>query len=222
MKKELRAYLAAVTLLAVFAATLPAHAVPSLDSSAVAGKAAAILGEFSPGAALPEVAAAPVADIVAAKAPAAQPLPNFAQVTPNLYRSGQPTQAGVVKIKSAGVKTILKLNADDPAESDWAASDGLDLETVLMSNKVSPTYDQIDQALAIINDTSKQPVLVHCHLGHDRTGAVIGAYRVTIQGVSVDQAAAEAKAMGYSNPSFDDITAYLQGYLAHVRQQSVR
>ena len=221
MKKELRAYLAAVTLLAVLAATLPAHAAPSLDSSAIAGKAAAILGEFAPGTVLPE-AAAPVASVAAAKAPAAQPIPNFAQVTPNLYRSGQPTQAGVAKIQSQGIKTILKLNADDPAESDWAASDGLGLETVLMSNKVSPTFAQVDAALAIIQDPSQQPVLVHCHLGKDRTGAVIGAYRVVVQGMSVDQAAAEAKSFGYSNPSFQDITTYLQGYLAHARQQAVR
>jgi protein tyrosine phosphatase (PTP) superfamily phosphohydrolase (DUF442 family) len=224
MKKEPRAYLAAVTLLAVFAATLPAHAAPALDSAAVAGKAAAILGEFAPGVVMPEAAAAPVAvpAVAAAKARAAQPLPNFAQVTPNLYRSGQPTQAGMAQIKKLNVNTILKLNVDDPAEADWAASDGMDLETVLMSNKESPTYDQIDQALAIIQDPSKQPVLVHCHLGRDRTGAVIGAYRVVVQGMSVDQAAAEAKTMGYSNPSFQDITTYLQGYLSHVRKLAVR
>jgi protein tyrosine phosphatase (PTP) superfamily phosphohydrolase (DUF442 family) len=123
---------------------------------------------------------APVLDPAAEKA-AANPLPNFAQVTPNLYRSGQPTQAGIAKIKSSGIKTILKLNADVPAETSWAASAGLKLETVLMSNQQSPTYDQVDAALVIINDPSKQPVLVHCHLGHDRTGAVIGAYRVTVQ-----------------------------------------
>jgi tyrosine-protein phosphatase SIW14 len=220
MKKELKAYLAAVSFLAVLAATLPAHAASALDSAAVAGKAAAILDEFAPGAALPEVAAAPAADAVAAQAPAAQPLPNFAQVSAVLYRSGQPAQADVAKIKSLGVKTILKLNADDPLESDWAASNGLALETVPMSNHQSPTYDQVDAALAVINDPAKQPVLVHCHRGHDRTGAVVAAYRVTVQGMSVDQAAAEAKSFGYGAPGFQDITAYLTGYLAHVHQHA--
>lgn len=166
-------------------------------------------------------AAAPLADAeVAYKATAANPLPNFAQVTPQLYRSGQPTQAGVSKIAATGIKTILKLNADSPAETAWAAGTGVVLETLLMSNKVSPTYDQIDQALAIINDAARQPVLVHCHLGHDRTGAVIGAYRVAVQGWPVAKAAAEAKQLGYSAPGFDDITAYLQGYLAHVQQRA--
>jgi protein tyrosine phosphatase (PTP) superfamily phosphohydrolase (DUF442 family) len=165
------------------------------------------------------VAPAPATEAEAAKAAAATALPNFAQVTPTLYRSGQPTQAGIATIKSSGIKTILKLNVDLPAETNWAASAGLGLETILMSNKVSPTFDEIDAALAIINDASKQPVLVHSHLGHDRTGAVIGAYRVTVQGWSVDQAAAEAKTMGYSAPGFQDITTYLQGYVAHTHQR---
>jgi protein tyrosine phosphatase (PTP) superfamily phosphohydrolase (DUF442 family) len=163
-------------------------------------------------------APAPLVDAEAA----ANPLPNFYQVTPQLYRSGQPTQAGVAKIAAAGIKTILKLNADSPAEQTWADGAGVALETILMSNKVSPTYEQVDQALAVINDASKQPVLVHCHLGHDRTGAVIGAYRVAVQGWPVAKAAAEAKQLGYSAPGFDDITAYLQGYLAHVRQRDAR
>ena len=226
MRKELKACLAALSFLAVFSAAVSAHAARPLDSGAVAAKASAILGEFAPGTALPEVAAAPTAaaaaESVSAKAAAAQPLPNFAQVASFLYRSGQPNQAGVAKIEGLGVKTILKLNSDDPLESDWAASNGLDLETVPMSPSVSPTYDQIDAALAIINDPAKQPVLVHCHLGHDRTGAVIGAFRVVVQGMSVDQAAAEAKALGYSNPHFQDIASYLTGYLAHVHQQAVR
>jgi protein tyrosine phosphatase (PTP) superfamily phosphohydrolase (DUF442 family) len=165
-------------------------------------------------------APAPVFDAAAEKS-AANPLPNFAQVSPGLYRSGQPAQAGMARIQSSGIKTIIKLNDNAPAEADWAASAGLGFETLLMSNKQSPTYDQIDAALAIINDPARQPVLVHCHLGHDRTGAVIGAYRVTVQGWSVDKAAAEAKTMGYSAPGFQDITTYLQGYLAHTRQREV-
>jgi protein tyrosine/serine phosphatase len=153
---------------------------------------------------------------------AAQPLPGFAKVSEALYRSGQPTKAGVAQLKSAGVKTILKLNSDDPSESDWAAAGGLRLQTLLMSNKQSPTYEQIDEALAIINDPASQPVLVHCHLGHDRTGAVVGAYRVAVQGMSVERAASEAKTFGYSSPDFEDISTYLKGYLEHVSSKRAK
>jgi len=161
-----------------------------------------------------------VTDAVRAAAP--NPLPNYFQVTPALYRSGQPTQAGISKLKAAGIKTVLKLNSDSPAEDGWAASAGMAFETVPMSNKASPTFEQVDAALAIITDPARQPVLVHCKLGHDRTGAVIGAYRVTVQGWTVAKAAAEAKQLGYSDPAFDDITAYLQGYLQHHQQSAAK
>jgi protein tyrosine/serine phosphatase len=144
-----------------------------------------------------------------------QGLPNFAKVTGILYRSGQPTQQGVSQLAAKGVKTILKLNADDPAEPDWAAADGITLIPQLMDNHSSPSYAQVDAALAIIMDSTKQPVLVHCHLGHDRTGAVVAAYQVLYNGKSVADAAAEAKSFGYGAPGFSDITTWLTGYVAH-------
>ncbi len=159
----------------------------------------------------------PAGDAAARKA---SPLPNFAKVSDALYRSGQPTQAGMDQLKSYGIKTILKLNDNNPAESQWASDDGIGFAPMLMGTQQSPSYDQIDQALAVINDPSKQPVLVHCKLGHDRTGAVVAAYRVTVQGWSVDQAASEALQFGYSDPHFENITAYLQGYVAHAQQRA--
>ena len=153
---------------------------------------------------------------------AAAPLPNFAQVSPTLFRSGQPTQAGIATIKSSGVKTILKLNSDSPAEATWAASAGIKFKAMPMGTQSSPSYEAVDAALAFIKDPANQPVLVHCKLGHDRTGAVVGAYRISVQGWSVAQAAAEAKKLGYSDPLFQDITSYLQGYLAHIQQQAAR
>jgi protein tyrosine phosphatase (PTP) superfamily phosphohydrolase (DUF442 family) len=149
-----------------------------------------------------------------AAAKPAQSLPNFSKVSPVLYRSGQPTQAGVDKLSAMGVKTILKLNADDPAEADWAAGDGVTLVGQLLDNHRSPSFAQVDAALAVLADPARQPVLVHCHRGADRTGAVVAAYRVVYGGMSVADAVAEAKSFGYGAPGFDDLTAWLQSYLA--------
>jgi protein tyrosine phosphatase (PTP) superfamily phosphohydrolase (DUF442 family) len=152
--------------------------------------------------------------VEARAAAAAQSLPNFAQVSAGLFRSGQPTQQGVASLPAKGIKTILKLNADSPAEADWAASAGLAIVTQVMSNVSSPSYAEVDAALAVINDPARQPVLVHCHKGSDRTGTVVAAYRVVVQGMSVDQAVAEAKSFGYGAPGFDNLTTWLNGYLA--------
>lgn len=143
-----------------------------------------------------------------------QSLPNFAQVSPVLDRSGQPTQQGVSQLAAKGIKTILKLNDVDPAEADWAASAGIALVAQPLSSVSSPSYAEVDAALAVINDPARQPVLVHCTRGSDRTGAVVAAYRVFVQGESVAQAAAEAKAFGYGAPGFQDITTWLNGYVA--------
>jgi protein tyrosine/serine phosphatase len=40
------------------------------------------------------------------------------------------------------------------------------------------------------------PVCVHCEHGRDRTGFVVGAYRILIQRWSIDDALAEMKAYG--------------------------
>ena len=158
----------------------------------------------------------PAFALVAAARPAAgQSLPDFAKVSAVLYRSGQPTQQGVAQLPGLGVKTILKLNADDPAETDWAAAAGVTLVPQLMDNYGGPSFDQVDSALAVINDPAHQPVLVHCHLGHDRTGIVVAAYQVVVAGMGIDQAVAEAKSFGYSAPSFPDLKAWLPAYVAH-------
>ncbi|MCX5789731.1 MAG: dual specificity protein phosphatase family protein, partial [Elusimicrobia bacterium] len=142
-------------------------------------------------------------------------LPDFAQVSPGVYRSGQPTQQGIAQLAAKGIKTVLKLNNDAPAESNWASAAGIDLVARLMSNQAAPTFAQVDDALAVVNDAARQPVLVHCHLGHDRTGVVIAAYRVTVQNWSISQAVTEAKSLGFSNPKFGDLATWLNGYVAH-------
>ena len=166
-------------------------------------------------------AAAPAAMLqAAARNPSTdQALPNFHRVSAALYRSGQPNQQGIAQLPAKGIKTILKLNADDPDKSNWASAAGVALVPRLMDNRRSPSYAQVDAALAVINDPARQPVLVHCHLGHDRTGTVVAAYRVTVEGMSVGDAVAEAKALGYSAPGFDDLTTWLNGYLARPRNK---
>jgi protein tyrosine/serine phosphatase len=200
------------SLVVLSALVLLASPLAALNTAAVLDNAAALANQLSPGTLS---APAPVAAFKVQSANTAQALPNFAKVSEALFRSGQPTQQGVARLKSDNVRTILKLDSQDPQESSWADAEGIRLEPLLMPSNASPSYEQIDQALAFINNTANQPVDVHCHYGKDRTGAVVAAYRVTVQGMSVDQAAAEAKSFGYGAPGFQDITTFLNGYVAY-------
>src|SRR6185295_14979600 len=146
-----------------------------------------------------------------------QPLPNFSFVSSSVYRSGQPDDDGVRLAKSFGIRSILDLRLKVDDEEEYAAGTaGLAVLHVPMNGVYSPTFEQVDRALAVLTDPRRAPVLVHCHYGKDRTGAVIAAYRVVVQGWTVAQAADEAKSFGCCAPFFLQVEDWLTYYKEHV------
>jgi|GEM_PF-826994 len=110
-------------------------------------------------------------------------LPNFHQVHPFLYRSGEPTRKGLDKLAEMGVKTIIDLRSKgemDFNEAQEAEKRGLEYINLVMSDK-APTEKQVETMLKTIDQAKEtgEPVLVHCAHGSDRTGSMIGIYRVT-------------------------------------------
>ena len=74
------------------------------------------------------------------------------------------------------------------------------------------SYNELLKAVHVINSAPK-PVLVHCLHGSDRTGAVIAAYRILIEGWSKEEAIRELryKAFGYHKFYFPNIVKLLSG-----------
>jgi protein tyrosine phosphatase (PTP) superfamily phosphohydrolase (DUF442 family) len=121
-------------------------------------------------------------------------LPNLFRVTPQLYRSAQPDESGMVNASKMGITTVLSLRVsnDDP---ELSRGTGLSLRRV-------PIYtwnigeDDIVSALRIIRD-APGPVLVHCRHGADRTGLIMAMYRMVFQGWSKEEAREEMLDGGY-------------------------
>ncbi len=140
---------------------------------------------------------------VIAKAQPASPskdLPNLYKVNANLYRGGQPTEAGIRTLAKMGVKTIIDLRGEDARakrEENWAKAAGMRFINVHESNWRKPTDESVDGILKQIDLTENQPVFVHCKHGSDRTGTVIAVYRITHDGWSAKQANDEAKKFGF-------------------------
>jgi tyrosine-protein phosphatase SIW14 len=121
-------------------------------------------------------------------------LPNWYKVDDGLYRSRQPDRNGFEEIRRRGIRTIVDLRA---GHSDARLVEGLGFNLVAVPLRAWHfTDDQILSALKAIQAGPK-PVLVHCQQGADRTGAVIAAYRVIVQGWSKDEAIAELKKGGF-------------------------
>jgi protein tyrosine/serine phosphatase len=119
-------------------------------------------------------------------------LPNFHEVYPYLYRGGEPTEAGMSQLKTKGVGTIIDLRAkteQEIAEAKIAKQLGFKYINLPMTSE-APTPAQINKVLSTIDDAKKKhmkgdtnsSVLVHCAHGSDRTGCMIGIWRVSRDG----------------------------------------
>lgn len=140
---------------------------------------------------------------------------NFHEVAPGLYRSAQPSREGYHQLSALGVKTLLSLKENASRERIEAGAEGLAVENVPMTGFAQPSFKQIDRALAIMQDPSKRPLLVHCQHGKDRTGFVVAAYRVVVEHADVAEAAEQARSYGCCFAPFGDLAAFLRGYRAH-------
>lgn len=118
-------------------------------------------------------------------------LPALSQVTPSFLRGGRPTALGIKKLKEMGIKTIVNLENDDEAileEQQWAKKAGIEFHSIPLSWFFSPSEEDVSLALNLINDPTKTPVFLHCQHGEDRTGLIVGLYRVYLQEWSPQQA----------------------------------
>lgn len=132
--------------------------------------------------------------------PPNEDLGNLGKVTDKLYRGARPTEAGIQKLVSMGIKTIVSFENDKKvveAEKALAEKYGLRFHSIPMSVIIPPKEAKIDQFLAIAQDPQQLPVYFHCMQGRDRTGAAALAYRVRVQNWDYEQAYGEMKAYGF-------------------------
>jgi protein tyrosine/serine phosphatase len=156
-----------------------------------------------------------------AKQKKAQPdLPNFHQVYPFLYRGGEPSPQGVRKLHAMGIRTVIDLRAvtkKSRAERALAESLGMKYVQLPMSSE-PPTKYQVDTFLAHADRARAggPPVFLHCQHGSDRTGSMMGIYRVTRDGWTYDQAYQEMRKYWFT-PKFTKLSGAVRRYAATER-----
>jgi protein tyrosine/serine phosphatase len=170
------------------------------------------------GAAAPETrvaaAEAPTAAAVARPAQWATPIaragvPNLHQVAPGLYRSAQPTDDGLRALLSLGIHTVVNLRS---MHSDRGALGGVPIayEPIPMV-AWKAEEDEMLAFLRVATDPKKQPVLVHCQHGADRTGTAVALYRMVVQGWSREDAIEEMTHGGFGfHSEWSNLVAFLQ------------
>ena len=161
---------------------------------------------------------------------AASPIPNFCVVTPDvMWRGAQPAQDGAAWLIQRGARTIVNLELlhDDrralgqvkPAKADkyelgYFRIPGWEPNVVFAPALLD---DHVARFLAVVDDQPKPSV--HCRSGQNRTGVMVAAYRVIVEGTSADAAIEE---MGrYQGIWFKAEAGYIRG-LSPERRQEIR
>jgi protein tyrosine/serine phosphatase len=123
-------------------------------------------------------------------------LSNFHKVSDRLYRSAQPSTAGMSKLKDLGIKTVVNLRSFH-SDRRKLGKLGLGYERIYMK-AWHPEEKEIIRFLRLVTDESKGPILVHCQHGADRTGTMCAVYRVAVQGWTKEDALKEMTEGGYN------------------------
>ena len=119
----------------------------------------------------------------------------FHRVSENLYRGGQPNPAGFAFLKRQGIMTVVNLRAEND-ERPWVEKLGMKYVQIPLSAWDRVPDSAIRTFFEVLNDPDNQPVFVHCRRGADRTGVMVGLYRIAYQGWDGEQAYREARALG--------------------------
>ena len=119
---------------------------------------------------------------------------NFGEVEPaRIYRAAQPSPLFLRwLVKHEQIRTLVNLRGKTQGyESAFAARHGLRVHSFNLSSRRAPSDAEVQRFLAILADPANHPILVHCRNGADRTGYMLGIYRVQVSGWTADRAAAE-------------------------------
>jgi uncharacterized protein (TIGR01244 family) len=136
---------------------------------------------------------------------------NFDQVSPTLYRGAQPSEEGIRTLASYKVGTVLNLRAEDDSREAKMVRDAGMTYLHLPLEAETVTVADAEKILALIADAPK-PVFVHCHVGRDRTGLAVAAYRMHFQGWTLQAAVADM----YNHGHFWLLFPKVRGVLAEL------
>jgi protein tyrosine phosphatase (PTP) superfamily phosphohydrolase (DUF442 family) len=124
------------------------------------------------------------------------------RIDAHVYRAKQPGQGDFTGLKHMGIKTVLDLRGGmihAPKERKWVQAAGMQYVGIGLSGLLPPKQQQMAKILALLQDPSRGPVLVHCRRGDDRTGVVIACYRIAHDRWTNAKALQEARRNGISS-----------------------
>ena len=144
-------------------------------------------------------------------------MPNLHQISPNLYRSEQPTALGMRNLEKLGIRTVINLRFFN---NDSKEVQGTSLRTERVKILTWDIDDEhVVEVMRILRNPQNGPYLIHCQHGADRTGLMSAMYRILEQGWTADEALAELTEGGYG---YHSIWSNILRYVRSVDVEKLR
>ena len=124
-------------------------------------------------------------------------IPRLHKIVDGFYRGGQPNEAGFDFLKKEGFKTIINLREENDEEAAVRTL-GMNYVHIPLSVKIWSKVPEpaIQKYFEVLNNPANYPIFIHCRRGADRTGAMVGFYRIAAQGWDGKKAYKEARDTG--------------------------
>jgi hypothetical protein len=126
-------------------------------------------------------------------------------VTKKVFRGGELRDCSQIAfLEGQGVTHILQLNASKEEAAVGPHQEGAFevMPVALRANTVgrASTCEAVRMALRYLEDSNHWPIYVHCTVGRDRTGYIIGMFEREVLGRSIDSVMQELGAFGHTGP----------------------
>ena len=148
---------------------------------------------------------------------------NFGAVSDKYFRGAQPGKCDYGELAAMGIKTVIDLQREGEADEQQLVEGAkMNFYRIPMSDKDTPSPQQVEQFLKLVNDPALQPVFVHCRGGRHRTGAMTAIYRMTHDGWTPEQAFQEMKHYDFERGfGHGALKSYVYYYYWQVQQKGV-
>jgi tyrosine-protein phosphatase SIW14 len=142
-------------------------------------------------------------------------LPQFGIVSDQLYRGAQPKDAGFAELKKLGIDIVVNLRHEPDAiarERALVEAQGMRYVSIPWRGRQDPKTEQVSQFLGLLRDNPERKVFVHCLRGAERTGVMVGCYRISREHWTPDQTLAEMKAFRFRSDRFAHLARFVREF----------
>ncbi|MGH9602414.1 MAG: fused DSP-PTPase phosphatase/NAD kinase-like protein [Terriglobales bacterium] len=144
-------------------------------------------------------------------------LPNFGRVNQRLYRGGQPEPEGYDALRKLGVGIVVNFNTSEEGIREERAeveSRGMRYVSIPWSPRSLPRREQVAEFFRLLRENPDAEIFVHCRRGADRTGVMLAAYRMAIDGWTPEQALTEMERFKFHGFWYRHLKRYVRAFPA--------